>query len=62
MSSSHKDSFNLSSNKRALLEALLLEGRLDSSSAVKLIKRSSQQVPLSYAQERLWFLDQFQPG
>src|SRR5258708_13450261 len=43
---------NLSPNERRDLLSQLLQ---DGSSKVKV-------YPLSYAQERLWFLDQFQPG
>src|SRR5262245_10315704 len=50
----------LSPEKRALLEARLLR---DKGAAIGIPRRNaSDPAPLSFAQQRLWFLDQFDPG
>ena len=53
----------LSPERRALLE-LLLESREARTPATQAIAKRKQEnnCPLSFAQERLWFLDQLEPG
>ncbi len=62
MSRFSKRTFELSSKKRALLEALLQEEGVASSPTEKIPRRKdADSYPLSFAQQRLWFLDQFEP-
>jgi hypothetical protein len=63
MSASVKRTFKLSPQKRALLELLLEEQGVSSSSALRIEHRQDTvRLPLSFAQQRLWFLDKLEPG
>ncbi|MBW4649608.1 MAG: amino acid adenylation domain-containing protein [Kastovskya adunca ATA6-11-RM4] len=56
-------SLKLSAKRRALLEVLLKEKGVDSSPIERISRRnSSDPVPLSFAQARLWFLDELMSG
>ncbi len=58
-----KNLANLSPKKRELVELMLRERGIDlSKTAILPQKRTTNRFPASFAQQRLWFLDQLDPG
>jgi amino acid adenylation domain-containing protein len=63
MSSISRDTFLISPKKRALIEAMLRKEGVVSAVADQIPSRGDRgPAPLSFAQQRLWFFDQFEPG
>ena len=63
MKGTSKQSFDLSPKRRALLEALLKREGVPTAPVERIPRRQDQgPAPLSFAQQRLWFLSQLEPG
>ena len=63
MSHSPENRSDPSANRQALLDLLLQEEELGEASAQEIPRRqSTEPLQLSFAQQRLWLLDQWEPG
>ena len=60
--SNSQDGFGISARKEAVLEALRRAQGLGAEDERILPRNSSVPPPLSYAQQRLWFIEQMGPG
>jgi amino acid adenylation domain-containing protein len=58
----YKQIASLSPEERALFELLLKKEGVDLSTLLVAQQRDGNTAPLSFAQQRLWFLDQMEPG